>query len=63
MSDHDRERLNVNDIEKQMVRCRFCRQEVQFGVLPYHQYFCEKAQNRPSQPSAISPFRITPARP
>ena len=59
-------RLSVTDIETQMVKCKFCNQDVQFGVLPYHQYFCQKAQNKGNQSETggyRNQLRIMPAHP
>lgn len=55
MTDLAQRRMNVNDIEKQMVKCRYCHQDVQFGVLPLHQYFCQKAQNQGNPQKTGSP--------
>lgn len=45
MCDLAQKRLDIKDIEKQMVKCRYCHQDVQFDVLAYHQYFCQKVRN------------------
>lgn len=64
MSELSQRKLRIDEIENQMVKCCYCNQDVQFNVLAYHQYFCQKAQSRertqnvgPSSMGKIYPAR------
>lgn len=64
MSELSQRKLSIDEIEKQMVQCRYCNQDVQFNVLAYHQYFCQRAQSqeRTQNVGSASMNRIFPAK-
>ena len=32
------------DIGKELVKCKYCNQEVQLSVLPFHEYCCQQSK-------------------
>lgn len=35
--------FNVSDLPHKLVKCRFCDQSVELGVLPLHEHLCQMA--------------------
>ena len=39
---------NVSELQNKLVRCRYCNEEIELGVLPLHEYLCKTAKDKES---------------
>ena len=37
---------NSNDIDTMLVECQFCRKDVYFSALPFHEFLCKEAPGK-----------------
>ena len=37
--------IKISELPNMLVKCQYCKQQVQLGVLPLHEELCKKAQS------------------